>query len=410
VEHGDKDVTRQPGEYSGYRLAEVERFHRATGENELRGGPAEQYENLRMTEFLKHALIHRAGPISELPETGESERLGRELKTRTRLGETSLSAYVEDPQSGVDGLLILQEGRIVYEAYPRMRSFDKHNYRSVSKPFASLVIALLSERGQIDVRQPLEVYLPELAGSGWEGVAVQDVLDMASGIACLEATDGAWSDPAHPNYQWHHSFETDVYAFMPTLGRDKAPGTAYDYSSINTFVLSWLAERLTGTPFSELLTQEIWLKIGAESDAVIATPSFGIAQSYWGMSSTLRDLGRFGLLYTPSWGRVAAEPIVSPTHLAAIQRGGRPEVFLAGDGGKFYQAYGDDRPRHNGWQWDAVWEDGDFYKGGFGGQGLYVSPARDLVIAFFGTPDEEMRGNELNAVSRQLALQPSLTV
>ena len=30
--------------------------------------------------------------------------------------------------------------------------------------------------------------------------------------------------------------------------------------------------------------------------------------------------------------------------------------------------------------------DGDFYKGGFGGQGLYISPARDLVIAFFGMP------------------------
>jgi hypothetical protein len=29
-------------------------------------------------------------------------------------------------------------------------------------------------------------------------------------------------------------------------------------------------------------------------------------------------------------------------------------------------------------------EDGDFFKSGYRGQGLYVSPARDLVIAYFG--------------------------
>ena len=38
--------------------------------------------------------------------------------------------------------------------------------------------------------------------------------------------------------------------------------------------------------------------------------------------------------------------------------------------------------RHATDQWDAVWADGDF-KGGFRGQGLYGSPAKDLVAAFF---------------------------
>jgi CubicO group peptidase (beta-lactamase class C family) len=41
----------------------------------------------------------------------------------------------------------------------------------------------------------------------------------------------------------------------------------------------------------------------------------------------------------------------------------------------------------NRYQWDAVFEDGDLYKSGFGGQGLYVSPARDMVVVWFGTGD-----------------------
>jgi hypothetical protein len=48
-------------------------------------------------------------------------------------------------------------------------------------------------------------------------------------------------------------------------------------------------------------------------------------------------------------------------------------------------------------------EDGDFYKGGFGGQGLYVSPARDLVIAYTGTTTAEGDSNKLRWVARQVA-------
>ena len=60
-------------------------------------------------------------------------------------------------------------------------------------------------------------------------------------------------------------------------------------------------------------------------------------------------------------------------------------------------------PRHNTYQWDLVMEDGDFFKSGYGGQGLYISPSRDLVIAFFGTLDENGDSNEMSEVSRQLA-------
>jgi hypothetical protein len=48
----------------------------------------------------------------------------------------------------------------------------------------------------------------------------------------------------------------------------------------------------------------------------------------------------------------------------------------------------DDPPRHNTYQWDFVMPDGDFFKGDHNGQGLYISPARDVVVAFFGSGDD----------------------
>ena len=50
---------------------------------------------------------------------------------------------------------------------------------------------------------------------------------------------------------------------------------------------------------------------------------------------------------------------------------------------KFMERLGDDSVRTGGRQWDAIWDDGDFFKAGFNTQGIYVSPARDLVIAYF---------------------------
>jgi hypothetical protein len=40
---------------------------------------------------------------------------------------------------------------------------------------------------------------------------------------------------------------------------------------------------------------------------------------------------------------------------------------------------------HVAYQWDGVTDKGDFYKGGFGDQLLYVAPRKSVVIAYFGT-------------------------
>ncbi|MEH2506739.1 hypothetical protein V1290_005550 [Bradyrhizobium sp. AZCC 1578] len=39
----------------------------------------------------------------------------------------------------------------------------------------------------------------------------------------------------------------------------------------------------------------------------------------------------------------------------------------------------------NSYQWDIVFEDGNFYKKGIGGLGLYISPSCDMVLAWFCT-------------------------
>jgi CubicO group peptidase (beta-lactamase class C family) len=312
------------------------------------------------------------GPVAALADAPRAA-LAEQVVTTQRFGQSALDGYVHE--SGVvDSVVIVQRGAIVYERYPRMRPHDTHIWWSIAKSLVATLVALLEERGLVDVAAPVEAYLPEVAGSGWQGVSVRDVLDMASGIACSES-EGAYGDPDICVSRYEASLgllppnartPADTWAFVAALPRAAPPGEVFDYASVNTFLLGVLAERVSGLSFAELATRDVWSRIGAEADASVVISRHGDAVTHGGLCSTLRDLARYGLLFTPSWPVVSSEQIVSRRHLDAIQHGGRPDLFARGkSGASRVAALGGERPRHNTYQWDLVMPDGDFYKGGY---------------------------------------------
>ena len=391
----------------GYSLEEARDFRQQwTADNWDDGGPLTRYVFLNMPEFWKHSVIHRGDNIRDLPSKLRDDVAN--FTTLTVDGDIPLSDYVE--HATINGALVLHRGNIVFEAYPRMRAQDKHLYMSVSKGHAATLIAILEDRELIDSSKAIDSYLPSLQGSGWAGVPVVDILDMASGIGCLEGEEGAYSNPDRCYYQYEASLGwlratektmESAFDYMATLESHRSSGEAFEYTSPNTFVLGWLAESVTGTPYAELLSKELWQPMGAEADGVIVAPRRGVPIASGGISSTLRDMARFGLLFTPS-GRQDVNPLVSDAYLEKIQIGGRPEIFNVGR--DEVRRVDGEPARHNSYQWDFVMDDGDFFKGGYGGQGLYISPARDLVIAFFGSFDADgVNEHEMTRVARQLA-------
>ena len=179
------------------------------------------------------------------------------------------------------------------------------------------------------------------------------------------------------------------------------PGKVLEYSSLNTKMLGLLAERVSGKRVADLVSDRIWSKMGAEGDALLAVNLEGGGAIYGVMSSRLRDMARFGMLYTPSWSIVSDERVIPQSLIDKIQHGCRPDIYKQGA-----IARGAWDPtaekRCNTRQWDAVWDDGDIYKGGARGQGLYVSPGRDLVIAWFSTTSESSWMNYGRAIAKSL--------
>lgn len=357
------------------------------------GGALSRFVYLHPSEFFPTAVIERTGPVSQLayelnPDIGAHETEWVDASGRTA---TIDELVADDP--GLDGVIVLHRGRIVYEAYPRMRPTDKHLLMSVTKAVVGTAVGILEDRGVIDLGEPIDTHIPELDGTDWSGIPVRDVLEMASGIEGSETVGEPFDDPTHKFYQMEASLRWqpltpelpqavhrgETYEFLMSLERIEEPGTKFVYTSMNTIMLGWLLERVTNKPLARVVHEGIWSHLGAESDALLVMNEHGIPIAHAGMATTLRDLARFGVLFTESWDVVSEERVVSERFWRRIQQG-RPELFDFDPNS--------DIPVHPAYQWvwdNASWDDGVLWTAGYAGQYLIVNPAENLVLAQFGT-------------------------
>lgn len=349
------------------------------------------------------AAVHRAGPVRPLPQRPMPALA--DFPVTTPQGAMPFDVFLHSDQSTALGVVILHQGSIVFERYPRMKDYQKPVYWSVAKVLPATLIRIFEERGEIDVSHPIEAYLPELGASALAGVSVRNILDMASGLDCEDdyedrnscyyqysiAIGDGYRDPADADAP------DNPYDYVAALqvARHGPPGERFSYSGLNTFVLAWLVEKLTGHPFQDVLSREIWTKLGAEADAAYIAYRYGIPLTHGGFMARPRDLARFGLLFTPSYRQVSDARIISAAHLEFLRQGANPalrrnlgvalgqtDVQAAPDAATTPIPEGAGPYVHNIYQWDYVHSDGTLYKGGWAGQGLIVNPELDLVAVY----------------------------
>jgi hypothetical protein len=262
--------------------------------------PFNRWAFQHVRELIPTARISRgAGPSRPLPSAGRdisgiTFRSGDEELT---VGEMLASTYT-------DGFLVLHQGSVVSEQYFNGMTPDTpHLLMSVSKSVVSTVAGILWERGLLDVSAAIEVIVPELAGTSFRGATVQHLLDMRAGTHFDENYDNPQADVRQYErvYLWRPDDgaprPADALEYYATLHNDGEHGGPFRYRSILTDVLGWVLERAAGARLHELIAQLIWQPMGAEFDAEITVDGRGNAMADGGICATLRDLGRFGLLF-----------------------------------------------------------------------------------------------------------------
>ena len=360
------------------------------------------WNNKNLNRIFPTVNVYRAGPVRELEYRPMLEIAN--FLVDTPGGQVLFRDFLNSDESTNMGLVILHRGSIVFEDYPRMEPYERPIYWSVTKVMVSTVLSVLEARGEVDIDKSIETYLPALAGSSWAGIKVRNILDMASGVDCSEE----YYDKSSCYYRlmetigeshWTESSADNPYEFLATVKVDRfaEQGTAFEYSGSNTYILGWLVEELTGMPFQDAFSREVWTQIGAEGDAAILAPRYGVPMFAGGLLARLRDVARFGLLFTPSYSVVADRRIISEEHIELLESGGNPQLLANARWGS-PEGLAAGTIKHNVYQWDLVFSNNDIFKGGWAGQGLLINPDRDLVAVWVGYFNDDQ--SELSVLPR----------
>lgn len=350
--------------------------------------PYNRWAFQHVRELIPTARISRGdGAAWDLPR---AERDLDGVRFATEAGELTVGELLD--QTYTDGFLVLHQGRIVAERYFNgLRPESPHLLMSVSKSITGLVAGALAGKGALDVTARVQTIVPELTGTSFEGSTVQHLLDMRTGTRFNEDYEDPGSDVAITDrvYLWRPGDGTprpaDALELFSTLRNDGPHGGRFRYRSILTDVLAWVLEKAGQARFSHLLAAELWQPMGAEHDAEITVDGHGNALADGGISATLRDAGRVGLL-AQNRGRAADGQVLPEGWLDDTIKGAPdgPRAFAASD---FATAYPPGAHYRNCW-W--VTDPGlpMFNAVGIHGQFIFVHvPAQTVVVKMSSWPD-----------------------
>lgn len=307
------------------------------------------------------------------------------------------------------GFLVAIDDTIVSENYYQGEAEnDRHIMFSVSKSFVSALLGIALEEGKFDsIEDPITKYLPELNGTGYDGVRIKDILQMSSGVYFNEDYSDPFSDVNRMGLTVATGGSLDEFA--TGLGRKWEPGTYNNYVSVDTHVLGMLLTRVTGMSLSDYLQRKIWRPLGMEYDAYWLTDGEGMEMAMGGMNVALRDMARMGRLYL-NGGAIDGNRIVPEAWVRASVTPDAPHVMpRAGDALS-------SNPFGYGYQWWVpIDPHGDFYAAGIYYQYIYVDPTSGVIIAKtsadqkFNDPNEPRKKDEqaaaFQAISAHIAAQ-----
>ena len=376
--------------HDGYSAAEAKQFRQMYGPTSgVTADDVGSYAVSKYSEIANTAIVHRMGPVAELASDPLPEI--SQVPATTILGTMTLEEMMNDPRSRMKAIAVIHDGKIVFEKYIGIRDWDNHLWASATKILNGTLMHIAEEEGLVDLKSPVTTYLPELESTDWEGVKVEDVLHQRSGLDISESRLG--SAPDHPVTLMYAIMGgdtslppgTSLLEAVKVSKKNLEPGERYEYASINTYVCTLILESIYNLPMEDLITERIWRKSGMEGDAVLGLSASGEPMSFGAFAARLRDLARFGMLFTPSWKVIAEEQIISDGYFEKVLEASNPEIY-----GDDYMSerlidHFDESGFGASYQWDAVFEDGDMYKSGRTGQCLYVSPQTNTVIVWFSS-------------------------
>ncbi|PKP91854.1 MAG: serine hydrolase [Alphaproteobacteria bacterium HGW-Alphaproteobacteria-16] len=245
-------------------------------EERLRNFPA-------MEQIFPGNMVKAGGKVRPLPD-------GVPLP----LADAEVEAFMA--AQNVAGLIVLHDGKVRLERYALGYSAQgRWTSFSVAKSVTSTLVGAAIRDGYIkSLDDPVTRYIPDLAGGGYDGVTVRQILTMTSGVRWNEDYTDPNSDVARMFAEAVPAGMDPTVAYMRKLPRVDPPGSKFVYKTGETNLIGVLVRRATGKSLSAYLSEKIWRPYGMERDAFWMTDQTGAEVSGCCLSVSLRDYARIG--------------------------------------------------------------------------------------------------------------------
>jgi CubicO group peptidase (beta-lactamase class C family) len=275
----------------------------------------------------------------------------------------ALDAYLAS--SNAAGIMVLQDGRVRYERYGLGFAPDERwTSFSVAKSVTSTLLGAAVKDGFIkSLDDPVTKYLPKLAGTAYEGVSVEQLATMTSGVKWNEDYADPASDVARMLAVAPVAGESQAVTYARNLTREAPAGRKWVYKTLETNLLGDLVAAATGRSLAAYAKDKVVDPAGFAGGLFWMTDLTGSDIGGCCISLRLSDYARFG-----QFALEGGQPSVPAGWFTSA---GAPQV-------DFGNGYG------YGYQW---WT----YPGAsYGGQGIFgqsvtLVPERRLVIAIISS-------------------------
>lgn len=282
-------------------------------------------------------------------------------------------------QSGsTNAIAFAHKGQFIYDAYQNgFNSNTRHHQWSVTKSVTTSLVGIAVSEGLVDsIHDPIKKYIPEAADTVWEGVSIEDLLQMESGTYWVDV-------PVHQPEQLvlmgadYHS--NGLYGmtrdeYLLRLTRTSPPGEFHRYNSGDAQMLAWLLENVYQQPYAQILSEKIWRPAGMQDNALVMVDRLGNTFASMGLMATPRDMLRFGELHRNGGRAINGRQVIPAAWVRAShnydkENGGGPRGYM--------------------WpHWGGV-ESGNYTAEGYGHQHVAVAPSLNTVGVRFGNDPVE---------------------
>ena len=277
---------------------------------------------------------------------------------------TDVDAYMKDQRTAA--LVIVHKGKVRLEKYGLdFRPGKRWTSFSVAKSFTSALVGAAIKDGYIRrIDDKVSDYIPALRGSVYDDVTIKQLLTMTSGVKWNEDYADPKSDVALFSAHKPEPGVDMTVSYMRKLKREAPPGTKWLYNTGETNLIGVLISSATRKHLADYLSEKIWKPFGMEQDASWLLGSTGHEISGCCIQASTRDFARFGLFMLG--GGIANGKPVLPDGWIAEATVKQTDTNQPGYG--------------YGYLW-WTWADGAYMARGIFGQGIFIDPKRELVIA-----------------------------